>query len=91
MNFNDSNIITLKIKIKSFSNEKLIDDKIFMYTGCYNYLYKCFEQVEDKDFLNEVKEKFNINEIELRSIISQIKVKKDIEKSTQKFLKKKKL
>jgi len=79
MNFNESNIITLKIKIKSLSNEKLIDDKIFMYTGCYNYLYKCFEQVEDKDFLNEVKEKFNINEIELRSIISQIKVKKDIE------------
>jgi len=79
MNFSESNIITLKIKIKSLSNEKLIEDKIFMYTGCYNYLYKCFEQVEDKDFLNEVKLKFNINEIELRSIISQIKVKKDIE------------
>jgi len=79
MNFNESNIITLKIKIKSLSNEKLIDDKIFMYTGCYNYLYKCFEQVEDKDFLNDIKLKFNINEIELRSIISQIKVKKDIE------------
>ena len=79
MNFNESNIITLKIKIKSLSNEKLIDNTIFMYTGCYNYLYKCFEQVEDKDFLNEIKLKFNINEIELRSIINQTKVKKDIE------------
>ena len=79
MNFNESNMITLKVKIKSLSNEKLIDDKIFIYTGCYNYLYKCFEQVEDKKFLNEIKLKFNINEIELRSIISQIKVKKDIE------------
>ena len=79
MNFNESNIITLKIKIKSLSNEKLIDDKIYMYTGCYNYLYKCFEQVEDKDFLNEIKLKFNINEIEIRSIVNQIKIKKDIE------------
>jgi len=79
MNFNESNIITLKIKIKSLSNEKLIDNKIFMYTGCYNYLYKCFEQVEDKDFLNEVKSKFNINEIELRSVLNQVKIKKVIE------------
>jgi hypothetical protein len=79
MNFNESNMITLKVKIKSLSNEKLVDDKIYLYTGCYNYLYKCFEQVEDKKFLNEIKLKFNINEIELRSIISQIKVKKDIE------------
>ena len=79
MNFNESNIITLKIKIKSLTNEKLIDDKIFIYTGCYNYLYKCFELVENKDFLNDIKLKFNINEIELRSIISQIKLKKDIE------------
>ena len=84
MNFNESNIITLKIKIKSLSNEKLIDNKIFMYTGCYNYLYKCFEQVEDKDFLNDVKLKFNINEIELRSVLNQVKIKKDIEISNNK-------
>ena len=84
MNFNESNIITLKIKIKSLSNEKLIDNKIFMYTGCYNYLYKCFEQVEDKYFLNDVKLKFNINEIELRSVLNQVKIKKDIEISNNK-------
>jgi len=79
MNFNDSNIITLKIKIKSFSNEKLIDDKIFMYTGCYNYLYKCFEQISDKQFFKETMLKFNVNDTELDSIVSQIKIKKDTE------------
>ena len=79
MIFNKSNIITLKIKIKSFSNEKLIDDKIFMYTGCYNYTYKCFEQVGDKDFFKDTMLKFNVNDTELDSIVNQIKVKKDIE------------
>jgi hypothetical protein len=79
MNFNESKMITLKIKIKNLSNEKLIDDKLFMYTGCYNYVYKCFEQIIDKQFFKETMLKFNVNDTELDSIISQIKVKKDIE------------
>ena len=79
MNFNESNIITLKIKIKSLSNEKLIDDKIYMYTGCYNYLYKCFEQISDKQLFKETMLKFNVNDTELDSIVNQIKIKKDIE------------
>ena len=79
MNFKESNIITLKIKIKSLSNEELIDNKIFMYTGCYNYVYKCFEQISDKQFFKETMLKFSINDTELDSIVSQIKVKKDIE------------
>ena len=33
-------IITLKIKIKSLDNEKLINDKIYTYTGCFNYIYQ---------------------------------------------------
>ena len=79
MNFNESNIITLKIKIKSLSNEKLIDDKIFLYSGCYNYLYKCFESSKDNKFIYETRNKFNLCDLEIDSIISQIKIKKDIE------------
>ena len=50
-----------------------------MYTGCYNYLYKCFEQISDKQLFKETMLKFNVNDTELDSIVNQIKIKKDIE------------
>ena len=82
MDFNKkelTKIITLKIKIKSLDNQKLINDKIYTYTGCFNYIYHFFELSEDINFINEIKQKFNVNDIEIRSIINQVKTKKDIE------------
>jgi IS605 OrfB family transposase len=53
-------MLTLKFKIKSVSNEQLLDDYIRQYTGLYYKLYNNAELLEDKTFAKEMLSQFSL-------------------------------
>ena len=51
-------MITLKLKIKSINNSKLLDQYINKYTFAFYKLYNNFELCVDKPFINSIKSDF---------------------------------
>jgi len=66
---------THKIKIKELSNPDLIEQKLYSYTGAFQFLYKTFELSEDPNHIKLIKDKYNITEIEYRSLQSYTKTR----------------
>ena len=68
---------TIVFTNKFIDNIDLIDLKLNRYTYGRNYLYKTFDQHEDKNHIEYIKNKFNLNDIEYRSLVSIIKSNKN--------------
>ena len=68
---------TIVFNNKFIDNINLIDLKLNQYTYGRNFLYKTFDQHEDKNHIEYIKNRFNLNDIEYRSLVSIIKSNKN--------------
>ena len=63
---------TLSFKYKS-NNDQYILKKLKSFSKCSIFLYKKFEEIQDKNLYQFCKKSFSLNDIELRSIICFVK------------------
>ena len=63
---------TISFKYKSNNNQYILE-KLKSFSKCSIFIYKKFEEIQDKNLYTFCKKSFNLNDIELRSIISFVK------------------
>lgn len=68
-------MISIKFDIKSTSDNDYINNKCKQYSYAYRKMYRNFNMLNNDDFRNQIKIKYNLNETEYRSIKSEIETK----------------
>jgi len=68
-------MITIKLHIKSLTDESFIHDKQLNYSNAFRKLYNNVDLIDNKDCNKQLKQDFNMNDIEIRSLISEVKMK----------------
>jgi len=66
---------TIALNIKSCSDSEFILEKQVNYSCAFRKLYKHFDNIDNKEFQEKLKEKYKLTEIEFRSLKSEVNSK----------------